>query len=1570
MGSTDTLPKEAFWQEGPFQFIKPENYEDLGIDPAYVPLGTVASFRHPSQLRSRFGGNAYGLGLFEDYDRLKPKEMEILNSICFEDPEDVKQNYRVLNEIYRKIGLLIRFSRFGKPYYLIPIHLISDTLTQVKAKVDEITRIVHLHIKKNLREQQHIGILSTQDDLIVQELSLQFKEHHLFVLDSPERLKRVSTPLDLVILTGDLYEVVLMQRSSVLNQAALSKKRLDAHCIYILWKIYKALSPDGELFIIANHLSGKTKQKTEITFRTELEEKRFALFTHIFATKKKYRIKDHRVFVNVSDLEKYLDGRYVLQDVVDQLLRGRSLEEMSLKEIDRLPYFNSGFAQWPFTVNQEKTWDRILPTFFDQTYLHATLPEPVRRDWEERLSFTDYVPQCMMVYLGCKRPLKATLKDIKQEVGESNLSGCPIELVAEYRDSFEFLIRTLRILDGLRKGDHRTLPQVFVDRLRQPFENRNRRFGAFNHVIKLISRIKRLERIREYLNPENMEGPATSVINNLEALTFFGFDSPELREVLLIVLGHTHFGRIISGKMTEKTLKPVSDMAQKYDPQEALNLLRYCRVMTLAETEAAGDAELSPEQLKELFDLYESTVRVIINQELDWDQLLDEKITAMGGIHNKIIRKVLMMMGYFEFLYEWSELPGKGEMEKESLADYNEVKLSRIENVLRLIRTVEEFEQMYLKFDPLELPQFYRRFLETEFHGTGHLFQRMDSRNIFVLLWITVSLAQGKIINFNPILTEVEAGDIDAHIKKVEAEARAINVHYLDLDILDRFRKQLEQSRSSFIVGTGFQISVSGREREVLEIDYKDMGENLDTLDRLLKELANRPVADIPLTDLKTLNTLFGNLKTFYQSHLTLIQDAESPPALPTKQIAWFQKAEALREALKGNLLQVIFRPEHLFTDLDLLFHHAPLLLEFLIPEFTALKDVDIVGRLYLNRPITDYLMIATRKFQALVTRNKQDFQDIQFLHRRAQKEFGPMAVGIIGLSTSQLENLCRIVEGINHNASLLDALAKSFIFQDVGRLPEMRQKYAHDINPADVGGAGALFIEKEHLAEKYHLDQKGKEYFIFLVRHHSLFHHNVRGEISYAAIREIIVPRDKELLDAFFVFSFVMLSAMREDLILEDLAGRLFQIRSMCHNIIDGKTTLRAQLDEAFISRGSLYYALEEFQKKGLPEGVTAADYLESGKWEAVDGSKRLEAGKMIFAVERIFRLQGIQYVQYRDLVDIFLGVPLRFIHRKRNFLNVGYATFEKEVYETFRIYNTLENLVEARRHFILQQLVGDRIRLAGYEKVSGYLSYENRIKLLLAALLGAHRMHPVSRVPICLNFLDMSEVIEKRYEAANHFLNTLSTEKLWEDKSAPDQLFKAKTGLLFRRDDAHHVLFIQFQERINLPRKISRMYSINDLDQLKNYFHGSLRSLRKHRFYTEDYELELEKAFEARMHDIIDMMLNKIKARMDQVRDFKKLHEMVTDISARSWDMGFTPDQRERLNDLYEFRKDNLKRDRLNDIDQTLASIHDLDALQGYWDQIKWYLQENRWFFGKEFETLIAKKFDRIREQLVSLS
>ncbi len=211
MVSDDRPPKEVFWQEDPFSFIKPEELESLGIDTTDIPPGTFAARKHPSQIPSRFGGNAYGFGLFEIYDRLDPQEVTFLHSISFENPTDIGLHYKKINQAYKKIGLLMRFSSLGRPYYLIPVHLISNTLTHIKSKVDEITKIVGFHRKKYFKEYYDIGIVTHPDDLIVQELSFRFKEHRFVVLDSPKELKDQTQTLDLVILTRDLYEIILME---------------------------------------------------------------------------------------------------------------------------------------------------------------------------------------------------------------------------------------------------------------------------------------------------------------------------------------------------------------------------------------------------------------------------------------------------------------------------------------------------------------------------------------------------------------------------------------------------------------------------------------------------------------------------------------------------------------------------------------------------------------------------------------------------------------------------------------------------------------------------------------------------------------------------------------------------------------------------------------------------------------------------------------------------------------------------------------------------------------------------------------------------------------------------------------------------------------------------------------------------------------------------------------------------------------------------------------------------------------------------------------------------------------
>ena len=1559
MITTDSLPPETFWEEDSFRFIKPDEFKALGVNPADIPVGTFPALKHPSYLSSRFGGNAYGFGLFEVHDRLKPEDIRLLQSITFDNPEDMRYHYKKLNEIYKKIGLLIRFSSLGKRYYLVPVHLASNTLTHIRSKVDEITKIVGFHRKKYFKEHHDIGLVTHQDDLITHELSLRFTEHSFMVLDSLEKLRNLNQTLDLVILSRDLYEIILMEKFSPLSQEMLSKKRLDQYAVYVLWKLFNLLKPDGEIFVIAKRYTSKTNQVAKLTFKTTQEEKNFSLFNHIFKTRKKYQIKGQPLQVNIFDFQRYLSGLYVEQEVVDKLLGGKRLEDMTLEQINNLPYIDFQLSDRPFLSDQEKTWPRLLSIFFEKIFLKPLGPQSVKEDWEKRFSFTDYDPNYMIIYLGQKKSQQTTMSEVKRDVIESKLIGCSTDLLADYRDSFEYVIRTLRVLDKLRKGNYKDLPQIHIDRLRQPLENRSRRFSALNDVIKLITKIGRLEKIRDYLNPDKIEGSKTKVLENLDALTLFGFSHNELKEILYIVLGHTPFGRIISGKMNEKALKPVSDLARTYDPLQALNLLRYCLLMTMAETEAARGSELTQEELAQLFDLYELTVRVVTNRVLDWDELLDEKTSSMGGIHNKIIRKLLMMMNHFEFLDNWPELGQKGQMEKESLADYDDRKLSRIENVIKLVNTIEQFEEMYLKFDPLQLPVFYRKFFNIEFHGTGHLFERMDSENVFILLWTTVCLARGEIINFNPILADVETSEIDDRVKKIEQEAKAINIHYLDLAVLEHFSQQLYKNGFSFILGTGFQLKVAS-ETQTLEIAYMDMDNNIEALESLSKRLAGSLISEIPVEDLKNLEALFSNLESFYQNHLTLLNQTQCTLELPERQKSWFEKTQNLRQYLKSNFHEVIFRPENVYTDCNLLYRHAPSLLYFILPEFMALQDPAPSWHLYMTSPVTHYIITATRKLQALVRHDKDSFQDIHLLHRLAQREFGPMATGTVGVDESHVEDLEKITERLSHNRALFDSLIKSFIFQDLGRVPALREKYKNDINPADLAHVGAFLIEKEKIAERYHLDEKGKAYLIFLVRHHGLLHHIVRGELSFSAIQGILDSRDKDLFDAFFVFSFIMLSAIRADLILEDLASQLFQIKTICDKIINNETTLEAELNELYAQRGRLFYALETYQINGLPEGVTPGDFLESRRLEEIDRSKCIRAGRMIFAMVRLFRLRGIRYVEFLDLVNLILNVPLEFIHKKRRFSSVGFATYEKEVYEAFRIYNTLQNLAEETRHFILNELVDDKMRIFGYEKVSGYLSYENQIKLLLVGLLGAGRLKP-NGSSICLNFLGISEKIEKRYESVNDYLNTLSTEKIWEDKYQLNHLFKAKTGVLLKKEAFPNVLSLDFQDRVSISQKISYMDTINNVEQLKNYFHYSLQSLRKHPFYTDDYELQLEKAFESRLTDITDTILNQTKKKMDLIEDFKELHNLVTDLLDRSWDIGFSDDQKHRLNDLYELRKDSLKREKLSEIDNFLDTIHDIHELKDYWDSIKYYLQNNRRFFGKEFEYLIAKKFDR---------
>jgi len=1564
MNSNESFVAQTPFQKDPFGFIKAEQFESLGIDPSDIPAGTFPARRHPSWLVSRFGGNAYGFGFVEAYGRLGPRDLKLVQSMAVGDSGDIRRRYKEINKIYKKAGLLIRLSSKGEPYYLIPSHLAVTSISAIAHKTEEIRRVIELHRKKCLKEAHTIGVLTHAGDPLVGELSLNLKEHEFILLDSVQKLRKLEKQLDLVVLTRDIYEIILTDQFFPAPDRRISKKELDSFSIYVLKKIYYLLESGGEFFALANLLPLRTDQWVEVTFRNLYEEKSFILFSHIFRTRKKYRGKGKSLKINAFDLQKYLNPPYVEKDIIDRLFGGRSLEDMSLEEINNLPYLNFSMKN-ELSHDQEKTWSRLFSLFFDKAFLKPICPISLRREWERRFTTDGYTPEFMLAYLGERKPLTTSLEDLEKDVESSKLSGCPLTLLAEYRDSFDYVLSTLRVVQRIKNGKYSGFPETLIDRLTESIRNRKRRYPGLNDVFRLLSKINQIEKISDYLNPLGIEGKRTRVLQNLETLSLLGFSYGELKELFLIVVGHTPMGRILSGKISEGAMKPVSDLARGYELQHALKLLRYCRLMSLAETVASKKADLTLAELIELFDLYDSTVRVVTNREIDWDQLLDEKIAAAGGMRNKAVQKILRMMNYFEFLANWFELEHKGQMEKEVLADYNDEKLWKIENVIRLVRTISDFEEKYLMDDPLQASIFYRKFLNMEFHGTGRLFEKMSSEQVFLLLWIAVNVSRGDIINFNPLVAGMDNMKLEDHVGKLEEEAGAINVNYLSPSALSRFSGQLYEQGTSFVVGTGFMLSVNP-ETGAVDVHYVDMDTNLKSLEKLCSGYTGANIlSQIPVQEFEQMEILFSNLEGFYRSHLKLVSEADPGLKLPSRQIKWFESAKRLREYVRAKFVECVFRPEQLYSQLDSLYHHSPLLLSFILPEFMGLRESRLPEKSYLRSSIMEHVLKSMQKIQALIGQDKKNFQDIHLLHKLAQKEFGPMAAGTVGLNEFQIDTLENLVQSLKKNPPLFDAFVKSFVFRDLGLVPALREKYKKEINPVDHAQAGALVLEKEKIALRYVSEKKANDYLILLVKYHNLIHQIIRGGYSYYAMQEVIDLGDKDLFDAIFVSSLIMFSAMGEDLILEDLAARLFQLRRLCQEIIAGEQTAEGYLQDIFASKGHAFYAVEGYksQKKSGDSHPQAS--LDSYKWEESEKERYIKAGRMIYAMERIFRLRGVRYAEYVDLANMMLKVPLKYIYRKRNFTGIGYATFEKELFEALRIYNGLQLLPEMARHFVLEQLIEDRIRVFGFEEVSKFLNYPNLVKLLLLAVMSSKKLKENSR-PVYLDFTGMAEQIEKRYEAVNDSLNSLSIQQIWEDASWLNYLFKSKTGIVLTRNDPKRVVAIDFVDRINIARKISRMSSINSVDALKNYFHSTLKSLRATPFFTEDYELELEKAFNQRLKQIIDLMLNETKRQMGAEKDFARVHRLYEDLLEQSLEIGFTDEQRHRLTDLYELRKDHLKREKLEEITTTLEMLSDIHELSDYWESTKWCLFTNRPFLGQEFEKLVARKFDETRERL----
>jgi len=110
----------------------------------------------------------------------------------------------------------------------------------------------------------------------------------------------------------------------------------------------------------------------------------------------------------------------------------------------------------------------------------------------------------------------------------------------------------------------------------------------------------------------------------------------------------------------------------------------------------------------------------------------------------------------------------------------------------------------------------------------------------------------------------------------------------------------------------------------------------------------------------------------------------------------------------------------------------------------------------------------------------------------------------------------------------------------------------------------------------------------------------------------------------------------------------------------------------------------------------------------------------------------------------------------------------------------------------------------------------------------------------------------------------------------------------------------------------------------------------------------------------------VDQVKRQMAQQKEFRNLHEIFQDLMDRALEIGLTEEQKHRLIDLLEVRKDQVRREKLEETTRALARIQDVQELRDYWEEVKGYLIRNRPYLGGELGNLVAKRFD---ETMVAL-
>jgi len=1541
-----------------YQIVRPEEFTSLGIDPQDVPVGTFVAKDHPPFLASRFGGNAYGMGIVEQRDKLGSSELDFLEGHDFSDPATLRKNYRRLNSIYRKLGLLMRFSQEGKRYFLIPINWVSHSLADIKDKVDEIERVLVKQVYQQKKERLNVGLLTAPNELVVHEITGRMPTQKFVVIDSIDKLLEVSGPFDLMVIPKDMDDLVLSMDIKGLAGSTLSQETFVTYGTYVAGKIYDLLGKGCELCVISSKPFPPTNQEVWVEFRDQTDLRNFLLFTHVFRSRKRYRGKIGNLLrVHLADFYNYLSGIFVYREDLKKVAGDRDPMQLALEEIDRLPRLNLKISSGK-TVDLEARWNVVLDPLFEKITSHSKIAQSLKKTWEKNYIVEGDLPDNLQIYLGRKREPAVRLAQLEQEERASGMAGCSLALVAGYKNTFNYVLTVLRGLAEIRDKTFDRLSELELNRLHNPFAAPKNRYRAFKHMKQLMKKTGQVSRLKSLLNPAGLEGASTRVLENIEKLSLLGLSPALLREMYLIVVGHTTMGRITFGKLPEKTLKSITDQARRKSLEEVADLLRTIRLISMAEIAASLGDKLTREQGSELFSLYDEAIWIAADPQLEWETLHDQKIAALGGAQNLAVRQMLKLFNLFEYLDSWTHIAEKGPFQKEALADYRPEKLEQIDQVLELIRITNEYKERFYERELFSRPYFFRKLLNCQFHGTGHIFPMLGTRAGFILLWITISGSPGSVINFNPLIS-YERHDSDKRLARVKKALESLAPEQLHFDYLSGIQQTLSRGRPAFIFDSGIQLR-HNPVSQATEVVFIDVEDNLRKVELILQSARGQLIPEIAESELRETDRLFGELHT-YQDHL---QQFIPIAGVDTGSLAR-QKAKIDRccSRLEKLFAQKLLIPQRVFDTLETIHEHCPTIGRRILTEFWELDKIKPSKKIHSGETIPRYVLRCLKKFQALVTGDREALQNTEIFYQLAQQQFGAMTGESIGISNVQIDILEEVVIRINTRAELMAALSAALIFQEIGKLPLYLEEY-RSLSQSNIHGeAGAEILRRQDLLERLGMDEEESKLTDFLVEVHGLMGHVLKGELALPALDLVTSCGDELLFEAFFLHSVLAAAAYREGIMVEDLLDQFLNLRQLALSIMRGEISWQTYIDNEFRAKGrSLLTEMDTVR-------TSQSQFALFSHWDGLkDEQGYRRKGEDAAAIERLFRLVGLPEISFVDIQMKILDMPVSFIYHKKGLKSTGLAKFEKDLQQATVVYQAFMRFDEKIRRHLLDKLspAHDFVRIYGLEYVAQHLEPGTWLKLLILGFRALDRFCPDNDNPRVLDFHDLSLIIDRRYQAIAEELAKLPTGRLFKDGRLLSSLNRSRLGIILQVNSDKAVLKVLFQDRLEIERILKQIREEEDISRLKHLYHRELKKLKNHPYLTEDYQKILSDAFHARLQELIDRAMHKAQKKMRQQRSFAGIERVLDELMVLAQENSFSEEQIQLAKDMCEFNRDRLRSSRLEAIHRKIHNCTNTAELLRLWKKVRAELVNNRRHLGKEFEDLVTVRFDQQFEKL----